>query len=703
MIAQRSVDKLVLPQILGVAALCLVPTPWIAFPAAALLALWFPGRLLIKSLGWDRGCAGQAGLAVAASVVLIPLPLSWLWSCSNNRWRVLAALLAVNLLLLVAARYRKSPGEQQPSPMFSTARLRWAFAALILFVGGCVFGTIYLPQADDRMIVQPMGDYVKHHAVLLSLERHTLPLHNIFYSAEKDTPYYYYQYHHHVAAALRKLTADAVSIPLAFAFTSAITAMVFVAMTFLLAREFFGEGGERGAWLAALCVSLIGGWDIIPTVIRMAAGAGSVIILDSWSSCPWRIHNLMTQFMWCPQHVAATLAIILAARWLRRAPASAGWIWMGPVLGASIFGSSVHLAMTVFAAAAIYVLLRLWSARHEQPARGRLLLGVIIMALLGIALMGWQAWGYNQMAHRIPGGMTAQWPRFEYAFIGRLAPPGPLANVLDAPWMLLIDFGLPLVACLLVTGTFWRSIWRDEGLRLLMLIGSLGVLLVLVVRSNHSPFDYSFRIAVMPAQVMAAICAGALRRSECVRPRIAHHVRLVVVAGGLLGLPVGLYEAPMMAVRTLLRPPFDQRADQGAIRFLRDQTPLDAVIQGEPVRREGLSQLTNRQIGVTDYENSHVRVFYPEDMVAMQRAQTGVQEAFETGLAACAFERLHHAGVNYVLAGTVEQQLYGPLRQFDNEAWFECVYRDNQARVYRLRGKPDGPPATTLNPCETSD
>ena len=358
--------------------------------------------------------------------------------------------------------------------------------------------------------------------------------------------------------------------------------------------------------------------------------------------------------------------------------------------------------MTVFGAAAIYVLIRLWNARHDRPRRGRLLLGVCVMALLGLALMGPQAWGYEQMAHRIPGGLTMQWPRFEYAFFGRLVQPGPLANFLDAPWILLIDFGMLLVACLLVSRMFWRSVWRDEGLRMLLLAGILGVLSVFTIRSNHSPFDYSFRIAVMPAQVVGAICAGALLRPAFVRGWLGRHVGDVIIVGALVGLPVGLYEAPMMAVRTLwMSSPAE--SDRGALRYLRDQTPQRAVIQGDPVMRGGLPQLTDRQIGVMDPEDSHVRVFYPKDMAAMKRRENQVKEAFRSDLSASAFERLRDADITYVLVGTVEQMLYGSLRQFDNEGWFERVYRDSQARVYRLKERAEEPPAARSEQGETSD
>ena len=696
----KSVSDSVLLRIVVAALACLAPPPWISFPAAALLVLWFPGQLLRKIFRWDSRCAGGGWIGLATSIVLIPLPLSWVWLFSNSRWAVWATVLAINLLLFVAAR-RGGAAVEEPPAMLSTPRRRTIFVALVTWIGVCVFGAIWLPQADSRMVTQAIVDYTKHHAVLYSLEHHPLPLHNIFYEAEKDTPYYYHQYHHLIAAALRKLAADRVSIPLAFGLTSAITAMAFLVVTFLLAREFYGPDGERAALLATACAGLIGGWDIVPVLIRMACGLNHTIILDSWCPIPWRLHNLMTQFMWCPQHVAATLAVTLAAFWLRRAPWSAGWIVMTPLLAASIFGSSVHMAMTVFVAAAIYVLLRVWAVRRDRSRLQPLALSVIAMILLGAALMGYQAWGYHQMSQRMPGGLTTEWPRFEYAFVGRLVSPGVPANFLDAPWLVLVDFGVVTLACLIVAGSFWSAAWRDAGLRLPLLAGIIGLLATYSIRSSFSPLDYGFRVAIMPGQVAGAICVGALLRPEWVRASLRGRWRYVLGAAIVLGLPSGFYEAPLMAARSLLQT-LPEHADRNALCYLRDRTPQDAVIQGDPVLRPALPQLTDRQIGVMDPRNSHVRIFYPRDMAAMKRTMEKVKEAFSTNSPRQAHDLLRDVGVHYILTGTVEHKAHDPMPQFDDEAWFECVYRDGSAQVYRLAEPSGKPVAPASKPNEVS-
>ncbi len=696
----KSSDLANLVLISGAAFGCLAPTAWVSFPAAVLLVLWLPGRLLVQALRPINTMPGGFWLAISTSILLSPIPLSWFWRFSNSRPTLLIGLVALNLLLLIVSR--RTEAVPKPAAMFSSTRQRWLFAALILFVGACVFGSYWLPEAGGRIGTRAAGDYVKHHAVLWSLERYPLPLHSVFYAEESATPYYYYHYHHLVAAALRKLAADRVSIGFALGVTSAVVTSAFIAVVFLLARGVPRLASSGGALFAAACASIVGGWDIIPVLIRTAFGAKAVVVLDSWCPIPWRIHNLSTQFQWCPQHVAGTLAIALAALWLRQAPSARWWIILAPLLAASLFGSSVYLAMTAFPAALVYVLIQYREARGDHARRRALLVALPCMAGLGLAMMGLQAWEYRLMSLRAPGGLTCSWDRLDLALIGQLVPPGVLANFLDAPWMFLVDFGLPALACVLVTGVVWRSFWRDAGLRFLLIVGILGILTVYTIRSDHSRFDYSFRLAVMPTQVVGALLAGALLVPDYVRPCVRRWRRAILVAGVVLGLPAGLYEAPLMAVRSLLQTPVNQ-SEAGAIRFLRDRTPAEIVVQRAPEGPLGLPQLIDRQLGVSDPTDSHVRVFYPRDMEKMERLYAGVEHAFSTASSRQAYEALRAAHITHVLVGDLEQKRYGLLGQFDDPRWFERVYTDERARVYRLLEAPASGPMVPNHPEPAKD
>jgi len=682
-------DRISVAYIAGVAlcaTACLAGPIWLGLPAAAILLLWIPGRMFMRLLGDVDAAPGRAWLAVAASMILMPVPLSWIWQISNERLAILGGVAAINLVLIFLAG--RAAARPRATCMFGTWRGRAIFTAIVLWSAACVFGSYWLPTAGGRTRTVAAHDYIKHHAVMLSLERYPLPLHNIFYAAEADTPYYYYEYHYLVPAALRKMTGDRASIAMAFGLSSAVVAAVFIALAFLIARNVLGSG--RGALLSAACVSIVGGWDVIPVLIRMLAGGPKVIVLDSWCPVAWRIHNLMTQFMWCPQHVSAVIGLMLGCLWLRQAPSARWWVIVAPLLAASIFGSSVYLAITIFLAALIYMAMRFFGDLAAVVPLRRRLLALAAMAAAGAALMGPQAWRYYVMSQRYAGGLTLQWEHFDFALLGRLVPAGPIANLLDAPWLILIEFGLPAAACVLVARKVWSAFWQDPGGRLLILAGALGTVGLFCIRSDINPIDYSFRIAIMPAMVVAAVLAGALIEPEHLRRFARTWRKEILVTGVILGLPVGFYEAPLMAVRTfLLDEP--RAADADAIRYLREQTPKDAVVQCDPEAAPRLVQLIDRQIGVSDPigpNNAHVRVFQPVDVDRMYEAAAEVEYAFLTDSSREAYAFLRAQRVTHVLAGSIERKRFGEMHQFEDAGLFAIVYEDEEATVYRLLGRP---------------
>ena len=660
-------------------------TPWLSLPAAGCLLLWLPGYFVLRLLPEIRSSAGRWCSAAAASCVLMPVPLWWLWQATHSRFAVLGAVVAIDILLACLGSRVGCQIPATASPI--KGRVGLLFVGMACWTAVCVFASFWLPTAAGRVATPAAHDYVKHHAVLLSLERHPLPLHNIFYAAEANTPYYYYEYHYLLPAALRAMTGHRVSIAFAFGLTSAVTAVACMAMVFFLAWDWFASA--RAATLAAACVSLVGGWDAIPIAARVLAGGSFAVTLDAWCPVAWRVHNIATQYLWCPQHVSALIALLVCCRWLHRAPTARWWLVVAPFFGAFVFGSSAYLAMTMFPAAAIYALVA-WrrATRSDARAGRRLLLGIALIAVIGAVLMGVQACHYAIMNSRFPGGLTLQWERFPFAVLGRLVGPGPMANLLDAPWVILIECGLTAVACVLVSRRVWSILWHDGGGSLLLVTGGVGIVLLLTVRSDVNRIDYGFRIAVMPAMALAAICAGALLMPENVRRCATKRIGLVVTLGVLLGLPVGLWEVPMTAVRSLLETPAFA-PDAGAIRFLRDNTPVDAVVQGDPVARMTLPQLVDRQIGVLDPDNAHFRVFWPKDEARLRAAFADVKDAWSSTSGEAAYANLASWGVTHVLVGSVERRHLAAMNPFADPAWFEPVFDDGDAAVYRLTSQPD--------------
>lgn len=647
---------------------------------SAVCVLWLlilPGRGISARFGSDRA---MSAVALAAGLVFMPLLLNGLWHVTNDRFVILGLLLLVNAIFVPPAK-SAAPVETRPSGGRTSIVL---LRVILGWSAACVFLGLWLPRAFD-VSIQGAHDYVKHHAVVLSLMESPLPLQNMFYSGEPGTPYYYYHFFYLLAAAIVRISNC--SIALAFALTAAAVTAAFIGLVARLGRDI--TGSAPAGTLASACVSVVGGWDAIPVAWNVLHGAAPPVTLDTWCPTPWRWHNLMTQFYWCPQHVDAMLTFLLATYWLRALPLDRRWIMLAPLLAWSIFGSSAYLAMTLLPAAALAALWPMFQRRTAERATSRgYFAALVLIGVLGSALMLPLALGYSEMAHRFRGGLTTQWERFPLAVFGRHLPPGPLANFADLPWIMLFDMGLPLLALPLAGRATWRKLLSDAALRPLLIAAVVGPLAMFTLRSTVNPFDYSFRLAIMPTQVFAALVTGTLVAGGAASLSRRALVRVVLIGGVIIGLPVGLYEAPISALRSQLQKS-QLAADEGAIRFLR-ALPRGSIIQGDPVVEQGkddrlhLSELTDQRIGVLDPSHSHVRVFYPRDERAWQEHFERVRAALTATSPRAAYDALRELGVQYVLYGSVEAKHYGPPGAFENERYFEPVYRDAKARVYRL-------------------
>lgn len=660
-------------------AACFIPTPLLSVPAALILLVYLPGVFAIRCCRLAEDSSGRHWLGIPMSLVVMGLVLSIVWRWSNDRSVLLATVIAVNGVLLIAA-HLLTHTPQRPLSMFDNNLQRGLFIALILWVGLCVFLCYHLPPYFG--IIHPIGDYVKHHAICLSLDRSPLPLHNMFFATQSEKPCYYYEQFYLFPATLRILADRTASIATVFGLMAGVVASTFVAMVYLIARHMFGS--VRNALLAAVCVSIVGGWDIIPSIIYWVVIGKLTVVLDVWCPVAWRIHNLSNNYYWCPQHNAAVLMFLWSCHLLQINKNRRWWIILAPLVATSIFGTSVHQAMTVFVAAGIFVLIE-W---RRLPAQGgitkaQFLSAVALIGVFGLVLMMPRLLQYQEMNARYDGGLTMRWERFPLAVFGRLLPPGPLANWLDAPWLLPLDFGLGALAVVLISRSAWRGLWRDDGTRLLFIAGVLGLLTMWLIRSDVNRYDYGFRLASTFTMIAAALCAGFLLQPENMRCWARPIHRPLLCLGILLGLPIGLYEAPLMAVRAMILPRAEQ-ADAGACRFIRQQTPCDAVVQRLPVKSAELVQLTGRRTGVCLPSDSHVNIFRPPDADPLEQGYADITKAFDQTPSQDAHAMLQRWGVTYVLIGSVEFRECETWPQFDDDTWFKKVYDDGKARVYHL-------------------
>ncbi|MFQ5806508.1 MAG: hypothetical protein ACE5I3_08665 [Phycisphaerae bacterium] len=700
-------------------------TPLVA-PATLVLLCWLPGRYVIAGFGlagnWDA--AGRFVLAVAASLAITPVLLNPVWHFTNTPWPLLAyiwLLLTVGYWLSRlgsgAAGFspRGWPRRLKPAAreavlsdalhLFDRTRTKIVIAGVAALVAFAAIGTYWPTELRGYPVPALIHDFIKHHGVLFSLEQRPLPLGNPFFADDAVGPVFYYHFFYLIPATVRALSPG-LSIELAFGMQAALVGICTAGMFYLIVKRF--SGGDGPATLAALLATAIGGLDILPVVAcRMA-----VITLDAWADTLVRIHNFFTQIVWTPQNVQGVLILLLGAYLLSLKGWWKGWFVLGPILAAGLIGSSVWVAAGVLPGLVVFVLFEVVRQRRQpRLALKRLLLSAVV-ALLMLAMALPSVLGYLEMAHRHGKALTAKWPYQRDALLGKLAPPGVLANLLDLPWMLALEFGPLLLLPVLLPRRIWQRAWNDAGLRLLLISGGVALTGFVSVRSHFTYNDFGQKIILvaMAAGAVLAACllAPAARRPSPLnplgwslheqtptRPRrmLAAFVGLVLV----LGLPVGLYQSPLAAVRRYISKdsplrmfahPGALRAEEeeGATRFLRDSLPGDAVVQAHwGAQRLDLLQIARKQIGVTALERDTM-VFFPTDAEAHQRTLQTITEVLEqpTPARRC-HETLRRHGITHVFVGTVERQLWRGLEKFADERLFERVFHADESTVYALR------------------
>ena len=294
----------------------------VAAVAAVPLLLYWPGRIVLDLLGMGAhsGAAWRVLISAALSLGACPLLLEGLWRLPHRHWVVLLGWWAVLCGLNVVSRLRRT-GESTgpPPPALFEKRGTKAFACVLgLWLAGCMVLTYWPSQRDGCPVAAIPHDYVKHHAILFSLEHQGLPLGNVFCADVAQQPYGYYHYFYLLPATLRLWSGDRIGIGLAFGLFGAAVALTVVGLIYLLAKRL--SGGEGPAMLAASAASLVGGLDVIPLALQ----GRMVVTLDAWADQSFRIHNFYTQMLWCPQHVHGLTVLLLAVVLLSMAPGPGG-------------------------------------------------------------------------------------------------------------------------------------------------------------------------------------------------------------------------------------------------------------------------------------------------------------------------------------------------------------------------------------------
>ncbi len=681
---------LILPA--GLAALTILPITAVSSMAGFVLLAYLPGRLLLPWLGVEShwSAAGRTVLAVAVSWAVVPFFLNPVWHLTNDRWLILAfAWVAVAALGCLGPRAVAVNGGGRFFENRSTVVLA---VGVSLFLAGGVILSYYPTELFGYPVAAEIHDFIKHHAILDSLERRPLPIGNVFYAEGADGPVYYYHFFYLIPATVRLWTGGSLSFEPAIGLSGALVAISIAGLVYATAKRFFGS--ETSATLSAALVTIVGSFDLFLYLPTMIERGRPLVMVDHWAHHPYIVHNVAFQMIWSPQNVLAALGVLVGVYLLSTGGLHRGWLIWGPVLGTGILGSSVWVAMGALPALAVWTLLR--------PER---LWRTVCVGLLMVAVSLPQLMGYAQSGRHPDRGLTTEWPANEASSLGRLVPPGIAANVLDLPVSLSLEFGAKFLLLLLVPGALWRRMWRDDGLRCLCIAAVLALAVSSIVRVELEHNDLRHKMLLV-TMVFAAIMAGGAASPDTARSRWWNPCgwrpassRGRVLPGACMailivaGLATEYYEVPLTATRRYVedylmtraaRPP--QRsvldAEREALHFMRHRLGDDAVVQAEGTpERARLAQLIRKQIGVMESWDD-VAVFAPPDR---SRYKERVDELLRTlrseRSAARTHEVLRRFRVTHVFVGRIEKDTWEHLDRFDDEAFFTDVFHREGIRV----------------------
>ena len=446
---------------------------------------------------------------------------------------------------------------------------------------------------------QYVVDTVKHAAVVGSLARFGIPLHDPFFARAGPSGYYYYFY---IAPALIHWIAGAlVDSRAAFAAASFATLLAFPAMLFLVGREaaLIGEGGRRRFVAILLLLCCLSGFDLLPG-LWIALHFGHVLAdLDWWSEeIRWTLSSILFE----PHHMTAVIAVFAGCLLLcvrERASLPMRAVAAGLAF-ATAFGCSVWI---VVGAAPVLALWWLWErARVGSDSMWPLPLAATVALVVSIPQL------LDITRGRAPSGPPLA---FFVRPVGpvRVLPHGIgewIAHIAVLPAGYLIEFGIFALgaAAFLTRGRLAQSRATPIG-RLLLISAPTALLLVTFVRSSVMLNDFGWR-AVWLAQLPALLWTASVmseRREPLLRSpawSAAFALGLAAAVWDMAGMRLSCPDYFPGFVNTHPAADFDARA---AYRWIDENVPASVLVQHDPVaaaRAMDFGLYSDRPVPVAD-------------------------------------------------------------------------------------------------------
>ncbi|MBI5879960.1 MAG: hypothetical protein HZB53_20115 [Chloroflexi bacterium] len=503
-------------------ALAATLAPWsaLALVGAPTLLVILPGIAVARWLGvrldWRDArawaivlCGGLAlsPLAVFTSALIVP------FSPFTSAF-VLAVVSGV--LHLTAA----APSASAP-PRIALSRRAVVLMTAMLVVAAVALAPVRTSYRDS---ILPLGgayratDWVKHYGIAWQIEASGLPPLNLLVSDDPPRIHTYYLFYHLTVAMLDQWTAGALGLDAWLVIVALAVMAAGLLAVYALASHLWRS--ERAAFAALLCVTFLGGLDVLPSLegfARGEAGTSPWFQVDAWDVGWAEVSTFLTAFTNVPQHMLA-LAILLVV-WLVAISARPSWRvgLMAGLLLVSALGHSLYIvfAATPGATLAVGVLLaraaRAYGVSGVWPAVRPWLAGLLA------APVAWPLAAYLARSGAADGGLPVSlWVRTAGVGLHRLSTGTPvealfpdggaMAQLLDLPTYFLIELGaagaLAVVALARWRGVLWRGAWLIGGMTALS-----SLLVGVFVRSTLGWNDLGIR-GILPFQAIVALWAG---------------------------------------------------------------------------------------------------------------------------------------------------------------------------------------------------
>ena len=514
---------------------------------------------------------------------------------------------------------------------------------------------------------------------------------------------YYYLYHLYTAIFV-KLSGGALTVQTAGIATSLITAIAVFFCFFLIARKWIGS--FSGAIFSLLLITLIGGFDIIPTIIYRYSFGYWPCNVDHWDQfLYWKIFTSIMHFHWFPQHLCGMLFSLLFFFILTRFELKGVSPLLCIVYLAASMGFSAFSALAGCAALFVYILLNAASfIKGKVPLREwrRFIRNVYLLAAIGIAAFALVGPMYSTAMHgtlatgsiirrfRLPPLNTPRFIPQDYHAGNPISYLGGLVLLELAELGPLLIFGVAGLFCLRA----WKK-QRPKRAVLSILIAS-AVVIHTTEMGGTNLGDVSSKVFGISYWWSLALLSGlflrerhylwnrfssALRIREGTRTIIRIGAITVAVVAIVLGVITTLYEINCRGNRLTL-----SVDEYMAFVFIRSRLPVNARIQRGVSNPEIL--LPGWAWRLSPFYNRYTVQEYSVDPKLMQRMENKIHEAFRTRNALLARNILRRYEADYLYIGSFEKKLYPAeaIAKFKKSPqYFKLVWSRGPIDIYKIQ------------------